>query len=133
MYDFTAKEESDLTLKQVDRGESINSRSASCMTFTFLLFLKGEEYVILHKQDQLWWRAQDKHGYVETIQRSPQKSNTDLVFTNPALPDKFMHQQLQFSQDINLNFACLQEVVSIFSLNLRFECSNAVFMAKLTS
>ncbi|KAK9525056.1 hypothetical protein VZT92_017399 [Zoarces viviparus] len=38
MYDFTAKEDSDLTLKQ------------------------GEEYVILHKQDQLWWRAQDKHG-----------------------------------------------------------------------
>uniref|UniRef100_A0A665T8M3 Tyrosine-protein kinase n=1 Tax=Echeneis naucrates TaxID=173247 RepID=A0A665T8M3_ECHNA len=23
---------------------------------------QGEEYVILHKQDQLWWRAQDKHG-----------------------------------------------------------------------
>ncbi|XP_074555485.1 tyrosine-protein kinase Tec [Halichoeres trimaculatus] len=38
MYDFTAKEDSDLTLKQ------------------------GEEYIILHKQDQLWWRAQDKHG-----------------------------------------------------------------------
>ncbi|XP_033970157.1 tyrosine-protein kinase TXK-like [Trematomus bernacchii] len=38
MYDFSAKEESDLTLKQ------------------------GEEYVILHKQDQLWWRAQDRHG-----------------------------------------------------------------------
>ncbi|XP_034021034.1 tyrosine-protein kinase TXK [Thalassophryne amazonica] len=38
MYDFTAKEETDLTLK------------------------RGEEYVILHKQDQLWWRAQDKHG-----------------------------------------------------------------------
>ncbi|RVE60807.1 hypothetical protein OJAV_G00184280 [Oryzias javanicus] len=38
MYDFTAKEDSDLTLKQ------------------------GEDYVILHKQDQLWWRAQDKHG-----------------------------------------------------------------------
>ncbi|XP_034412727.1 tyrosine-protein kinase Tec isoform X2 [Cyclopterus lumpus] len=38
MYDFTAKEDTDLTLKQ------------------------GEEYVILHKQDQLWWRAQDKHG-----------------------------------------------------------------------
>ncbi|XP_068164415.1 tyrosine-protein kinase Tec isoform X2 [Antennarius striatus] len=38
MYDFTAKEDTDLTLKQ------------------------GEEYTILHKQDQLWWRAQDKHG-----------------------------------------------------------------------
>ncbi|XP_029938414.1 tyrosine-protein kinase Tec isoform X2 [Salarias fasciatus] len=38
MYDFTAKEDTDLTLRQ------------------------GEEYVILHKQDQLWWRAQDKHG-----------------------------------------------------------------------
>ncbi|XP_063318239.1 tyrosine-protein kinase Tec [Pelmatolapia mariae] len=38
MYDFTAKEDTDLTLKQ------------------------GEEYIILHKQDQLWWRAQDKHG-----------------------------------------------------------------------
>ncbi|XP_056225603.1 tyrosine-protein kinase TXK [Seriola aureovittata] len=38
MYDFSAKEDTDLTLKQ------------------------GEEYVILHKQDQLWWRAQDKHG-----------------------------------------------------------------------
>uniref|UniRef100_A0A7N8YNF5 Tyrosine-protein kinase n=1 Tax=Mastacembelus armatus TaxID=205130 RepID=A0A7N8YNF5_9TELE len=38
MYDFTAKESTDLTLKQ------------------------GEEYTILHKQDQLWWRAQDKHG-----------------------------------------------------------------------
>uniref|UniRef100_A0A7N6FE86 non-specific protein-tyrosine kinase n=1 Tax=Anabas testudineus TaxID=64144 RepID=A0A7N6FE86_ANATE len=32
MYDFTAKEDTDLTLKQ------------------------GEEYIILHKQDQLWWR-----------------------------------------------------------------------------
>ncbi|XP_030018613.1 tyrosine-protein kinase TXK isoform X2 [Sphaeramia orbicularis] len=38
MYDFIAKEDTDLTLKQ------------------------GEEYIILHKQDQLWWRAQDKHG-----------------------------------------------------------------------
>ncbi|KAF3698073.1 Tyrosine-protein kinase Tec [Channa argus] len=38
MYDFSAKEDTDLTLKQ------------------------GEEYIILHKQDQLWWRAQDKHG-----------------------------------------------------------------------
>ncbi|KAL0970613.1 hypothetical protein UPYG_G00244430, partial [Umbra pygmaea] len=38
MYDFTAKEDSDLTLVQ------------------------GEPYTILHKQDQLWWRAQDKHG-----------------------------------------------------------------------
>ncbi|KAM9718123.1 tyrosine-protein kinase TXK [Menidia menidia] len=38
MYDFTAKEDTDLTLKQ------------------------GEEYVILHKQDQLWWSARDKHG-----------------------------------------------------------------------
>ncbi|XP_069574123.1 tyrosine-protein kinase TXK isoform X1 [Brachyistius frenatus] len=38
MYDFTAKEDTDLTLKQ------------------------GEDYIILHKQDQLWWRAQDKHG-----------------------------------------------------------------------
>ncbi|XP_061565492.1 tyrosine-protein kinase TXK isoform X1 [Cololabis saira] len=38
MYDFVAKEVTDLTLKQ------------------------GEEYVILHKQDQLWWRAQDNHG-----------------------------------------------------------------------
>ncbi|KAM9836918.1 tyrosine-protein kinase TXK [Aulostomus maculatus] len=38
MYDFTAMEDMDLTLKQ------------------------GEEYTILHKQDQLWWRVQDKHG-----------------------------------------------------------------------
>ncbi|KAG9347080.1 hypothetical protein JZ751_006007 [Albula glossodonta] len=38
MYDFTATEDTDLTLKQ------------------------GEEYTILHKQDQLWWRAEDKHG-----------------------------------------------------------------------
>ncbi|XP_069374981.1 tyrosine-protein kinase TXK [Paralichthys olivaceus] len=38
MYDFKAEEDTDLTLKQ------------------------GDEYVILHKQDQLWWRAQDKHG-----------------------------------------------------------------------
>ncbi|XP_072315264.1 tyrosine-protein kinase Tec [Eucyclogobius newberryi] len=38
MYDFCAKEDTDLTVKQ------------------------GEEYIILHKQDQLWWRAQDKHG-----------------------------------------------------------------------
>ncbi|XP_030630811.1 tyrosine-protein kinase Tec [Chanos chanos] len=38
MYDFTATEDTDLTLKQ------------------------GEEYTILHKQDQLWWRAQDKYG-----------------------------------------------------------------------
>uniref|UniRef100_A0A8D0A310 Tyrosine-protein kinase n=1 Tax=Sander lucioperca TaxID=283035 RepID=A0A8D0A310_SANLU len=45
MYDFNPQEDTDLTLKQ------------------------GEEYVILHKQDQLWWRAQDKHGYdqMETI------------------------------------------------------------------
>lgn len=68
MYDFTAKEDSDLTLKQVDGGGSVNSRSLSCTMFTLLLFLKGEEYVILHKQDQLWWRAQDKHGYVERAQ-----------------------------------------------------------------
>ncbi|CAL9694806.1 unnamed protein product [Knipowitschia caucasica] len=38
LYDFSAKEETDLTITQ------------------------GEEYTILHKQDQLWWRAQDKHG-----------------------------------------------------------------------
>ncbi|KAM9425030.1 tyrosine-protein kinase Tec [Pholidichthys leucotaenia] len=38
MYDFIAKEDTDLTLRQ------------------------GEEYIILHKQDQLWWRAQDKQG-----------------------------------------------------------------------
>ncbi|KAG7498102.1 tyrosine-protein kinase TXK-like [Solea senegalensis] len=38
MYDFKAQEDTDLTLKQ------------------------GDEYVILHKQDQLWWKAQDKHG-----------------------------------------------------------------------
>ncbi|XP_028419761.1 tyrosine-protein kinase TXK [Perca flavescens] len=38
MYDFNPQEDTDLPLKQ------------------------GEEYVILHKQDQLWWRAQDKHG-----------------------------------------------------------------------
>ncbi|KAG7461756.1 hypothetical protein MATL_G00194450 [Megalops atlanticus] len=38
MYDFTATEETDLTLRQ------------------------GEEYTILHKQDQLWWRAEDKYG-----------------------------------------------------------------------
>uniref|UniRef100_A0A7N6BTU6 Tyrosine-protein kinase n=1 Tax=Anabas testudineus TaxID=64144 RepID=A0A7N6BTU6_ANATE len=47
MYDFTAKEDTDLTLKQ------------------------GEEYIILHKQDQLWWRAQDKHGwYCKNITRT---------------------------------------------------------------
>uniref|UniRef100_A0AAR2KWY5 Tyrosine-protein kinase n=1 Tax=Pygocentrus nattereri TaxID=42514 RepID=A0AAR2KWY5_PYGNA len=38
LYDFTASESSDLNLKQ------------------------GEVYTILHKQDQLWWRAQDKLG-----------------------------------------------------------------------
>ncbi|KAJ8403645.1 hypothetical protein AAFF_G00349710 [Aldrovandia affinis] len=38
MYDFMAMEDTDLTLK------------------------RGEEYTILHKQDQLWWRAEDKHG-----------------------------------------------------------------------
>ncbi|XP_072552385.1 tyrosine-protein kinase TXK isoform X2 [Salminus brasiliensis] len=38
LYDFTATETSDLNLRQ------------------------GEEYTILHKQDQLWWRVQDKHG-----------------------------------------------------------------------
>ncbi|XP_051517556.1 tyrosine-protein kinase TXK isoform X2 [Myxocyprinus asiaticus] len=38
MYDFTARESSDLTLHH------------------------GEEYTILHKQDQLWWRAKDRHG-----------------------------------------------------------------------
>uniref|UniRef100_A0A669CPV4 Tyrosine-protein kinase n=1 Tax=Oreochromis niloticus TaxID=8128 RepID=A0A669CPV4_ORENI len=37
MYDFTAKEDTDLTLKQ------------------------GEEYIILHKQDQLWWRSFQNH------------------------------------------------------------------------
>uniref|UniRef100_A0A672HIT9 Tyrosine-protein kinase n=1 Tax=Salarias fasciatus TaxID=181472 RepID=A0A672HIT9_SALFA len=47
MYDFTAKEDTDLTLRQ------------------------GEEYVILHKQDQLWWRAQDKHGwYCKNVTRT---------------------------------------------------------------
>ncbi|KAI4899946.1 hypothetical protein NFI96_025633, partial [Prochilodus magdalenae] len=38
LYDFTASETSDLNLRQ------------------------GEVYTILHKQDQLWWRAQDKDG-----------------------------------------------------------------------
>uniref|UniRef100_A0A672MB47 Tyrosine-protein kinase n=1 Tax=Sinocyclocheilus grahami TaxID=75366 RepID=A0A672MB47_SINGR len=38
MYDFTARESSDLTLHH------------------------GETYIILHKQHQLWWRAKDKHG-----------------------------------------------------------------------
>ncbi|MBN3315136.1 TXK kinase, partial [Atractosteus spatula] len=38
MYDFLAKEQTDLTLKQ------------------------GEEYTIIHKQDQHWWKARDKHG-----------------------------------------------------------------------
>ncbi|XP_048826706.1 tyrosine-protein kinase TXK isoform X2 [Brienomyrus brachyistius] len=38
LYDFTATEDSDLTLRQ------------------------GEEYKILHKQDQLWWKAEDKQG-----------------------------------------------------------------------
>ncbi|XP_041925805.1 tyrosine-protein kinase TXK [Alosa sapidissima] len=38
MYDFVAREPTDLTLR------------------------KGEEYTILHKQDQLWWRAEDKYG-----------------------------------------------------------------------
>ncbi|XP_056305953.1 tyrosine-protein kinase Tec isoform X1 [Danio aesculapii] len=38
MYDFTARESSDLTLH------------------------RGETYIILHKQDQLWWRAKDGHG-----------------------------------------------------------------------
>ncbi|XP_051947368.1 tyrosine-protein kinase TXK [Xyrauchen texanus] len=38
MYDFTARESSDLTLHH------------------------GEEYTILHKQDQLWWRAKDRLG-----------------------------------------------------------------------
>ncbi|KAI7793941.1 tyrosine-protein kinase TXK isoform X1 [Triplophysa rosa] len=38
MYDFSARESSDLTLHQ------------------------GDEYTILHKQDQLWWRAKDEHG-----------------------------------------------------------------------
>lgn len=26
---------------------------------------QGEEYTILHKQDQLWWQAQDKYGYMQ--------------------------------------------------------------------
>lgn len=38
LYDFTACESSDLNLR------------------------RGEEYRILHKQDQLWWRAEDQHG-----------------------------------------------------------------------
>ncbi|KAM9445135.1 tyrosine-protein kinase TXK [Clarias gariepinus] len=38
LYDFTACERSDLSLR------------------------RGEEYRILHKQDQLWWRAEDRHG-----------------------------------------------------------------------
>uniref|UniRef100_A0A8B9HAW9 Tyrosine-protein kinase n=1 Tax=Astyanax mexicanus TaxID=7994 RepID=A0A8B9HAW9_ASTMX len=29
-----------------------------------LNLIKGEEYTVLHKQDQLWWRVQDKHGSV---------------------------------------------------------------------
>uniref|UniRef100_A0A8C5H2K6 Tyrosine-protein kinase n=1 Tax=Gouania willdenowi TaxID=441366 RepID=A0A8C5H2K6_GOUWI len=38
MYNFSAKEDTDLTL------------------------LQGEEYTILHKQDEFWWRAQDREG-----------------------------------------------------------------------
>ncbi|XP_042606696.1 LOW QUALITY PROTEIN: tyrosine-protein kinase TXK [Cyprinus carpio] len=38
LYDFTARESSDLTLHH------------------------GETYILLHKQHQLWWRAKDKHG-----------------------------------------------------------------------
>ncbi|KAK3519270.1 hypothetical protein QTP70_023140 [Hemibagrus guttatus] len=38
LYDFTACESTDLNLK------------------------KGNEYKILHKQDQLWWRAEDQEG-----------------------------------------------------------------------
>uniref|UniRef100_A0A3P8ZNE3 Tyrosine-protein kinase n=1 Tax=Esox lucius TaxID=8010 RepID=A0A3P8ZNE3_ESOLU len=38
MYNFTPKEDTDLSL------------------------IQGEYYTILHKQDQLWWRVQDKHG-----------------------------------------------------------------------
>lgn len=36
---------------------------------------QGEEYIILHKQDQLWWRAQDKHGWVHTSKDPVQGSS----------------------------------------------------------
>ncbi|GAA6076595.1 tyrosine-protein kinase TXK, partial [Tachysurus ichikawai] len=38
MYDFTARESSDLSLR------------------------RGNKYKILHKQDQLWWKAEDQQG-----------------------------------------------------------------------
>uniref|UniRef100_A0A673BFM3 Tyrosine-protein kinase n=1 Tax=Sphaeramia orbicularis TaxID=375764 RepID=A0A673BFM3_9TELE len=43
MYDFIAKEDTDLTLKQ------------------------GEEYIILHKQDQLWWRSTGNDEMVNLV------------------------------------------------------------------
>lgn len=59
MYDFTAKEDTDLTLEQVSIAEP-KQQSGECVTNP--VCPQGEEYRILHKQDQLWWRAQDKHG-----------------------------------------------------------------------
>lgn len=47
------------------RRTNIHTRkqsSALCVWWHSVLCPQGEEYTILHKQDQLWWRAQDKHG-----------------------------------------------------------------------
>uniref|UniRef100_A0A3Q1B335 Tyrosine-protein kinase n=1 Tax=Amphiprion ocellaris TaxID=80972 RepID=A0A3Q1B335_AMPOC len=55
MYDFTAKEDTDLTLRQ------------------------GEEYIILHKQDQLWWR--DKEGGFVVRESSQKGVYTVSVYT----------------------------------------------------
>ncbi|MEQ2190973.1 hypothetical protein XENOCAPTIV_016750 [Xenoophorus captivus] len=62
MYDFTAKEDTDLTIKQYAKTKTTNfgflcGRGEMTRTLCVngnVLGLQGEEYVILHKQDQLW-------------------------------------------------------------------------------
>lgn len=68
MYDFTAKEDTDLTIKQVlSQPSAVKVYAVKVCACLMMLIIhpQGEEYIILHKQDQLWWRAQDKHGYIK--------------------------------------------------------------------
>lgn len=77
MYDFTAKEDTDLTIKQVLTGQGTSTTTnwplpaepVEVSVFLMRMFVcpQGEEYIILHKQDQLWWRAQDQHGYIRKL------------------------------------------------------------------
>lgn len=60
--------------------------------------VQGEEYVILHKQDQLWWRAQDKHGSVLTVFTNPThpgKPEKQRNFTVPLVTSSSSHREEQ--------------------------------------